>query len=255
MWGFWAELAQNPHIFFKVLNSRYTGRMTHEESQRGSLQTPLFHLPDSVGNIELFPTVWTALEQFLSMDVSVRRQGLMQLRDLKAPRYSPLVAYVLLTRLTDPDISMRAEIVRLLGEVLAQDDNGYPAPEDVRKTISVHLAQMRTRQVYALLQVSLQEASFVPYLDRLYNACPFAGFHLAEILSDRKASLAIREQASLAIERVGFLDALPAVERLVARLESRVNGQGTMPFAPPSVPNETDLLPVVRRTLASLLAP
>ena len=57
------------------------------------------------------------------------------------------------------------------------------------------------------------------------------------------------------IGRVGFLDALSSLERLENKLETRLNGQKTMPFAPPPSLDEADLLPAIRMALNSLRIP
>jgi hypothetical protein len=55
---------------------------------------------------------------------------------------------------------------------------------------------------------------------------------------------------------VGFLEAIPAMERIQSRLETRLEGQQSMPFAPVSHDSdEVDLLPTVREALAALRAP
>lgn len=83
------------------------------------------------------------------------------------------------------------------------------------------LAGMRTRQIFALLQVIEFDKSADEAVSSLLGYCSFAGGHLAQILGNRTAPLSIRRQAAHCIGRIGYLDALPALERLVSRLESR----------------------------------
>jgi hypothetical protein len=59
----------------------------------------------------------------------------------------------------------------------------------------------------------------------------------------------------LFIGTVGYLEAIPALERLAARLEARLSGQQAMTFAPPSQSEENELLPIVRSVLHLLQAP
>ncbi len=80
---------------------------------------------------------------------------------------------------------------------------------------------MRTRQIFALLQVIEFDKSAEEAVSSLLSYCSFAGGHLAQILSNRTAPLSIRRQAAHFIGRIGYLDALPALERLASRLESR----------------------------------
>jgi hypothetical protein len=210
----------------------------------------------SIGVAELFPAVWNAAEGLTSPITRIRSEALDRLLELGAPRLSPLVAYLLATRLIDPDISLRYRVIQILGELLALDEQGRLAPEPVRRHLSGYLAQMRTRNIFALLEVAVSDPRAEPHISRLLNACPFAGNHLAEILADRNITLPIRQQAAYFIGRVGFLDALPTLERLAARLGTRLSGQQSMPFAPPpSGQDESELLPVVQNALRLLRFP
>ncbi len=218
-------------------------------------QPPLFTLEESTGKIELFPAVWSAAEQLIHPEAEVRQNGLKHLIDFQAPRFSSLVAYLLATRLTDPDLSVRAQIVRALGEVLMPDRNGQPAPEEVRHKLTAYLAQMRTRESYSILQALVEHPELENNVARLLDACPFACTHLVDILADRSATLEVRIRAVEEIGRVGYLDALPQLERLESRLESRVNGQRAMSFVPLTRSEDQELLPAIHRTLTLLRAP
>ena len=89
----------------------------------------------------------------------------------------------------------------------------------------------------------------------LFNLCSQSGESLVKIMYDRKIPFELRRQAIIFIGLVGFLEALPALEKFENRLESRMNGQKTMPFAPPSISDENSLLPVIQTTLALLKEP
>lgn len=217
------------------------------------MQPPLFPLDESTGNIELFPAVWGAAEALTSPDAATRRKGLERLLELHAPRFSPLVAYLLVTRLADPDLSLRARIVQALGEVLLPDDEGHPAPEDVRRSLRDMLSHLRTRQIFSLLQALVHNPSLEGHAACLLDACPHASNQLMVILADRQVPLPVRERAVRMIGQVGYLDALPALERLAVRLESRLNGrQRAMPFVLPATGDEAALLPAVQAAIELL---
>jgi hypothetical protein len=218
-------------------------------------QPSLFSLEESTGRVELFPAVWNAVEDLTMPDPKLRRSALGRLIEINAPRFSPIVAYVLVTCLTDPDLAFRTQVVKTLGEILVPDGDGRPAPDEVRKCLGHYLGRARTRQVFALLQVTANDPDMEGHVARLLDACPYAGNHMVDIVSDHKLPLEIRKQAVRMIGRVGYLEALPALDRLAARLETRINGQRTMPFAPPPGSNESDLLPGLQATLAILRAP
>jgi hypothetical protein len=221
-----------------------------------SLPQPfLFALEESTGRLELYPAVWGAVEDLTKPEPDLRRQALVRLVALNAPRLSPLVAYVLATRLIDPDIETRTSVIRILGDVLSPDENGFPAPEEVRNILYYYLSHVRTRTIFGLLQVTARDPSFLRPVERILNSCPYAGTHLTDILTDSHASLEIRQQAVILIGQVGYLDALSALEKIETRLEARLNGQKTMPFAPLSRSSEGELLPAIRVTLNLLRSP
>jgi HEAT repeat protein len=229
--------------------------MFHETPSPRLPQPSLFVLEESTGSVELFPAVWVAVEDLTMADAEIRHRALDRLLELNAPRFSPIVAYLLTTRLTDPDLKLRARMVNTLGEILAPDSDGHPAPDDVRNSLILNLSQVRTRQVFAILQVLADDSSLESHAARLIDACPYAGNHLVDILSDHKAPVEVRRQAAVMIGRVGFLDALSSLERLASKLETRLNGQKSMPFAPPPSLNEAELLPAVQAALCVLRTP
>lgn len=219
-------------------------------------QPSLFELVDvSTGAVELFPAVWNALEELISPDVKVRHLALDRLLELNAPRFSPLVAYVLATRLVDPDLALRARSIQVLGELQLPDQQGRVTPDNVLRHLSAYLSQMRTRRIYCLLEAVEFSPGIELHIARLLNACPYAGSHLVEILTDRKILLAIRRYAVRFIGLVGYLDAIPSLEKLTLRLVARLDGQQSMPFAPPLGQDETELLPDIQNALTSLHAP
>jgi hypothetical protein len=220
-----------------------------------SPQPQLFLLEESLGTIELFPAVWSALEDLTKADAELRLNALEQLIELDAPRFSPVVSYILVTKITESILELRARIVEALAKVLTPDENGFPAPEDVRNSLHLFLSGFRTRQIYALLQVSAEFNSLEDHVSRLLNACPFAGNHLIDILNDSKTPVGIRMQAAVMIGKVGYIYTLPALEKLAGRLEVRMSGQKAMDFAPQKNSKESSLLPVVNEAIRTLRAP
>lgn len=212
-------------------------------------------LQTSTGAMELFPTVWSAAESLADPDAPTRRAGLAQLIELNAPRLSALVAYLIATRISDPDLEMRHQVVLVLGDLLVIDKEGHAADESVRQVITTYLSQMRTRTVFSLLQVAEKYPDADVQFTRLFNACPYAGEHLVEILSDRNNTLSVRKKAIDLVGLVGYLDAIPALERLEARLQTRLIGQQAMPFAQSASLDESELLPAIQGAINSLRAP
>lgn len=219
-------------------------------------QLPLFPPGETTtGAVELFPTVWTAAEALTSPDLQARRAGLERLVQLGAARVSPLIAYLFATRLMEPDLGLRAEVVRALADIFAPDEAGRPAPDAVRQQVNEYLAHMRTRPIYALLQLSSEDTDLEGPVATLLGVNCYAGSHLSNILLDRKAPTAIRQQAARLIGKVGYVDVLPDLERLVSRLQAKLAGQQAMPFAPVSEEDELALLPELQQAISLLRAP
>ena len=209
----------------------------------------------STGMVELFPEVWNAAEMLCVSDARIRSEALIRLDKTGAARLSPLVAYLITTRLTDPDLNVRCQAVRIAGDLLALDQQGNAVPDSVSQCLITTLSQMRTRSVFNLIEVAKVEPESIPQINRLLNACPYAGRHLADIALDRTFPLTERKQSVLFIGSVGYLDAIPSLERLANRLEARLNGQQTMSFAPPPQGDEQELLPIVQSILQVLKTP
>ena len=171
------------------------------------------------------PAIWEALEALTSPDLMNRIAGLGRITELNGACRYPLVIYVMVSRLAEPDIELRMRIVKLLGNILGIDGHGPRknalSYEAAKQTLISLLGSMRTRQIFALLQVSEFDKTLEDSVSCLLGYCSFAGGHLARILSNRTAPLSIRRQAAHFIGQIGYLDALPALERLAARLETR----------------------------------
>jgi len=227
--------------------------MDEESYYSGLPQLTLFNLGDTVTEaVELFPAVWRAAEALTMPEAGTRLYALEQLNKLNAPRVSPLIAYLVATRIDDPDIEVRTEAIQTLGRIFVQDEEGKLAADTVRYHLSEYLSQMRTRQVYSLLQAVVRQPDIIDHVACLLNACPYGGNHLVEILGSRKIQLDIRKQAVRLIGIVGYLDAIPALDRMLTRLESRIHGQQAMSFIPLAGVDDSALLPEIQLALKRL---
>lgn len=243
------EITRDRCVFSGILYAMFP-----EAASAKPPQLPLFTLEESMGKVEVFPAVWLAIEDLTSPESGIKQQALERLQILNAPRFFPVVTYLLFTLITEQDLQLRKRIVQTLAEILAPDEQGLPAPDNVRNNLLLNLSQIRTRQIYALLQVIIEDDSLEKDVARLFDACPYAGNHLLDILGDYRMPLEVRKQAVNMIGRVGYLDAIPPLERLASRLATRLNGQQLMPFAPPPGSNEAELLPAVQASLEILHA-
>lgn len=221
-----------------------------------TLQLALFDFQKTSSSaFELFPKVWGAIEALADAQVANRQAGLDCLEELNAARFLPLAAYVLFTRLDDPDLAIRARVITLCADVLHPDSQGQFAPEAVRQNILYHLSGLHPRQIFALLEAAVFDSATIPSIAALLKNNCQAGSDLTTILADRKTPLAIRKQAANFIAQVGYVDALPGIERLISRLEARINGQQAFIVNPADSLDEAELLPILLSVLQGLKAP
>lgn len=216
-------------------------------------QPQLFDMPNTLPQVaEIFPAIWTAMERITSSDVKERMRGVDEIIEIRAHHISPLVTYILASLLEDPDIHLRYKVVQTLGGVLAKKYQTGSLNHHVRQGLKNYLSQMRRRKIYGLLQVADYHRSAETDVAALLKGCSHAGQTLADIFSDRKVPINIRRQAIIFSGIVGFLDTLPALGKLAARLETNLNGQRLMSFAPPSDDFEKSLLPTIQTAIALL---
>ena len=230
--------------------------MEIDQPQKLYVQPALFDVGDSTsGSLELLPRLWFAVEKLSSPDPDVRREGVSEIAEFHAARLSPLVAYLVFTRISDPDLEIRKSVVKTLSGILGPDQNGLPAPDEVRINLYTHLSQMDVSYILDLLELAAYSPESESEIKILLKACTHAGDHLADILGDRNQDLKTRELAAVYIGRIGYLDAQPALERIARRLEAKVSGQQSMSFSRVNGRGEIDLLPALRQALEFLRAP
>ena len=219
------------------------------------VQLPLFVYGEPVKNIdELFPVVWKATEQLTSPDAISRQRGIDALLEMGAQKVSPLVAYMIATCLNDPDLYIRRRVAFILAELITSEQNGRQIPEEVRATVNNTLHNIRESTVYGLIEVAITDPLADQAIYHIFNTCPYVGKYLGDMLAQWKNPVLVRQKAIYFIGLVGYLEALPVLERLLIRLEARQSEQYSMPFAPPAVKSDDDLLPYLRIAINQLNA-
>lgn len=203
-------------------------------------------------SLELFPAAWHAAEKLLCSDVEVRHSGMDDLLSSQAARVSPLLAYLVVTRLFDPDEGMRIRVVEALANILRRDANGQFAPEEVRAQIISGLSQLGDQGLHSLIEVGVAHEKLLGHIAKLINFAPHTGRYLKELAGDRGQPIQIRRLAIYFLGRIGFVDAYSELLRIRNRIESRQWGQKSMPFAPPSSESEELLLPELKKVLIAL---
>lgn len=200
---------------------------------------------------------WMAGEMFVSPHVEERRRGFALLVGSELTRRSSLTQHLLTSRVDEPDISLRAQIIQVVADYFEVREREYRYPPEIRAAVAGHLRKYDRSQVLALLEThrlpdegALHLSS--ESLSRLLERIPNASLHLTRLAGDKTVGMELRCAAVDLIGRVGFTDAVATLEGLEARIEGRRAGQLTMLFAPPDHPDEATLLPSIKDTLSQL---
>jgi hypothetical protein len=204
---------------------------------------------------EFLPLIFDAAEAMISNDRAVRWSGMERLIEMQAGRVSPLVGYLLATRLEEPDLELRVQIIKALAGILDKDDQGQLPKTTVYQSVVGFMAGIRTRTVFAILKAVDFDASIEPMAAKLLSNCSFAGTHLADIMANRNTPMAIRKQAIHFIGRIGYLDALASMERQATRIESRRNGNNGYLGDNSDGDDEAELLASIKDALEKLRLP
>ena len=200
------------------------------------------------------PDVWAAAEACIAADLATRRQGVQAMIELGVLRSSPLAVYLFTTRLLEPDILLRIQIIQALAYLFEPDRQGLPAVEVARAKLVACLSKIGSDQIMALLQAADNSALCSPQVTRLLSRCAPAGAYLATLAADREEKLSIRRRAIYFIGQVGYLDALPILQKLQVRLEARLSGQQSFLEIPTGAADETSLLPDIQKAIEYLRA-
>ena len=172
-------------------------------------------------DLEWSDEIWQAAESLVSPNSFEREKALDYLLDQGAPAKSPLIAYLLATRLSDPDLEVRCHIVKALGSVLVGDEEGKELLDPVLRQLQSYLAYINTDQILDLLEVSEHYLSAEESLIGIFRLASYAGNRLSGIVNDRKKPLGIRQKAIYFCGEAGYLEASTTLKILVSRIEKR----------------------------------
>lgn len=192
---------------------------------------------------------WKAAQDLIHPEVEVRRSAVEQLALLGAASHSPLLVYLLASRLGEPDVSLRAAIVDQLSTLLDLPLNGRQSASEALYFLKTTLSQLRHNQIVSLLDLVDANPQEYSQVSKIIGQCSHAGDHLVEVIRDRQASLATRQLAARLIGDIGYLCAISSLERIEARLESRIQ---SVAMSADRLNADAALLPFVQDALLKL---
>ena len=177
--------------------------------------------PQSEVGFEVNKEVWLAAEKLVSPRAVEREEALDFLVEKGSPGNSPLIAYLLATRLSDPDLEVRCHMVKALGDVISSEQQGEQLTDNVLRHLQGFLAYLNKEQIIDLLEVSGQYLSAEGSLIEIFKLCSYAGNVLSGIVNDRKILLGIRQKAIYFCGEAGFLETITTLQILIMRIEKR----------------------------------
>lgn len=198
-------------------------------------------------------TLFRALESLVQPSVEERERGLENVLALMAHKRSPLACTVLFSRLQEPDLSLREKVVDALAKVASPRVEERQAVDEVRSCFRMHLATLGRGEVRSLLYLLGERPASQESVCRILDAFSGAGEMLIAILMDRNEECVVKIAAAQVVAEVGYLAAIPVLEELTKRLESRRGDQLRMGFAPRPGNNDALLLTALKQTHRALM--
>lgn len=169
---------------------------------------------------------WTTLENIISPDPYLRDKGLEELISIKGFQEQPLLVYMLVTRIVDPDLEVRLHAIQILGKLLRKDHSEGGIPDNSFITVTEFTTQLEKEQLIKLLEVGVEYLAAEEAITNILKLCSYAGKRLGGIVNDRRLPIEIRQQAIHFCGEVGFLTTLTVIQNLIHRVEKNRSKPG-----------------------------
>jgi hypothetical protein len=163
--------------------------------------------------------LWEAGQMLISLDPDQRDQAIDRISTVEGFHDSPLVAYLLISRLAEPKIEIRFHLVQLIGSLLDFEAPGPHFSDQVLLFVHNELAHMTRDHFENLLEVSSRYLSSEGAVKNILKLCSYAGDVMGGIVNDRKQPVPIRQQAVIFCGELGLLESRIALKNLVRRVE------------------------------------
>ena len=165
--------------------------------------------------------IWQSAEKLASPNNAEREKALDYLTNQGVPQKSPLIAYLMVSMISEPEMETRFHVIQALGSIIDNDSKSDFCDGQVLEYIQAYLARINRDQILDLLAVAVQYLSAEQSLIELFKLCSYAGDILNGIVNDRKLPVSIRQSAIYFCGEVGFLDTITTLQGMVNRIEKR----------------------------------
>jgi len=170
--------------------------------------------------------LWETAEGLVSTDSYLRESALTQLEEIEGFYRSPLIAYLLVSRISEPELEIRFHFIQLLGSLVDYDSPGQQLTDKALCIAKGALDQMDKFQLIRLLEVSDSYLAAESAIKSILKLSSYAGSVLSGIVNDWKLPISIRQQAVFYCGEGGYLNSRPTLQNLIQRVEKTRNRSG-----------------------------
>ncbi len=163
--------------------------------------------------------LWDAAEDLISPDPNLRDSSLDQLKEIDGIHRSPLIAYLLVSRISEPDLEIRFHLIRLLGSLMDFESSGKSFSDQALNFAKDALDQMEKSELIKILEVAESYLTAEKAISNILKLSSYAGVGLNGIVNDRKLPISVRQQAVYYCGKVGYLSSIPTLQNLVQRVD------------------------------------
>lgn len=170
-------------------------------------------------DFRLEKVLWEAAEGLISTDPDIREKSLDRFKEIDGFSGSPLLAYVLVSRINEPDREIRYYLIQLLGSLVDYESPGEHFSDQALVTAKKALDLLGRDQLIRILEVSEHYLTAEVPICNILKLSSYAGVGLSGIVNDRKIPVSMRQQAVFFCGEVGYLSTRPTLQNLVQRVD------------------------------------
>jgi hypothetical protein len=170
--------------------------------------------------------LWDTAEGLLSPDPNIRESSLDRLNEIDGYSRSPLIAYLLVSRTSEPDLEIRFHLIKLLGTLVDYDSPGQHFTDQALVFAQEALDQIDKPRLIKIMEVSDNYLTAERAISHILKLSSYAGVGLSGIVNDWKLPVSLRQQAIFYCGEVGFLSSRPTLQNLIQKVEKFRNRTG-----------------------------
>ncbi len=163
--------------------------------------------------------LWETTEGLFSPDPNIRESSLDNLKEIDGFYRSPLIASLLVSRISEPDLEIRFHLIQFLGSLVDFDSSGQHFTNQALVFAKNALDQMGKIQLIRLLEVSDCYLTAERAIRNILKLSSYAGVGLSGIVNDRKLPVSLRQQAVFFCGEIGYLSSRTTLQNFVQRVD------------------------------------